>query len=144
MKQKVNDDTVLVLGGDERTREAIAEIITFENEFSTTVHALRQAAPRSTVIIVGVGALAYESADPVRGTPPNALSRREREVLSLVAEALSNAQVASRMGITEGTVKRHLRNIFTKLGAVSRMDAVIKGGAVVNRSSPPRGHGRLR
>ncbi|MFC7591206.1 LuxR family transcriptional regulator [Nonomuraea antimicrobica] len=129
MKQKVNDDTVLVLGGDQRTREAIAEIIAFENEFSTTVQALRQAAPaHSTVIIVGVGALADEVPDQPDDDPlPSALSPREREVLSLVAEALSNAQVANRMGITEGTVKRHLRNIFGKLGAVSRMDAVIKG-----------------
>jgi two-component system nitrate/nitrite response regulator NarL len=43
-----------------------------------------------------------------------------------VAEALTNRQVASRMDITEATVKRHLRNIFGKLGATSRIDAVNK------------------
>ncbi|MFI1916217.1 response regulator [Nocardia sp. NPDC020380] len=52
------------------------------------------------------------------------LSAREREVLMLVAEALSNRQIATRLGVTEATVKRHLRNIFTKLEAVSRIDAV--------------------
>ncbi|WP_067535460.1 response regulator [Nocardia crassostreae] len=55
---------------------------------------------------------------------PGTLSAREREVLMLVAEALSNRQIATRLGVTEATVKRHLRNIFTKLEAVSRIDAV--------------------
>lgn len=52
------------------------------------------------------------------------LSHREREVLALVAEALGNRQISAQLGITEGTVKRHLRNIFTKLDAASRIDAV--------------------
>jgi DNA-binding NarL/FixJ family response regulator len=57
------------------------------------------------------------------------LSAREREVLELTAQALSNAQIAARLGRTEATVKRHLRNIFSKLGAVSRIDAVNKAAA---------------
>jgi DNA-binding NarL/FixJ family response regulator len=52
------------------------------------------------------------------------LSSRERDVLVLVAKALSNAQIASRLLITEATVKRHLQNIYRKLGAASRLDAV--------------------
>ena len=54
------------------------------------------------------------------------LSTRERGLLELVAQALSNRQIGARLGITEGTVKRHLHNIFSKLGAVSRIDAVNK------------------
>jgi len=54
------------------------------------------------------------------------LSTRETEVLRLVAGARSNAQVASVLFITEGTVKRHLTNVYAKLGAVSRLDAVRK------------------
>ncbi|MFF5212088.1 response regulator [Streptosporangium sp. NPDC000396] len=57
------------------------------------------------------------------------LSEREREVLLLVAHAFSNAQIANRLSISQGTVKRHLRNIFGKLGAVSRIDAVNKAVA---------------
>jgi len=57
------------------------------------------------------------------------LSGREREILRLVAEALSNAQIAKRLSITEGTVKQHLRKIFDKLDAVSRIDAVNKAAA---------------
>lgn len=58
------------------------------------------------------------------------LSAREREVLALVGEALSNRQIAARLSLTEATIKRHLRNIFAKLGAVSRMDAVNKATQV--------------
>ncbi len=58
------------------------------------------------------------------------LSEREVEVLALVAGALSNRQVGARLGITEGTVKRHLRKIFDKLDAVSRLDAVNKAVAL--------------
>src|SRR6266571_8294070 len=55
-----------------------------------------------------------------------ALPERELEVLTFVAEALTNRQIASRMDIAEGTVKRHLRNVFHKLRASSRIDAVNK------------------
>ncbi|MET7702487.1 MULTISPECIES: response regulator transcription factor [unclassified Streptomyces] len=58
--------------------------------------------------------------------PGRRLSEREVEVLTLVAAALSNRQIGARLGITEGTVKRHLRKIFDKLDAVSRIDAVNK------------------
>ncbi|MFI7601708.1 LuxR C-terminal-related transcriptional regulator [Actinoplanes sp. NPDC049681] len=59
----------------------------------------------------------------------NPLSRRELQVLELAALALSNAQIAARLRIAEGTVKRHLTNVYTKLGAVSRIDAVNKATA---------------
>ncbi|MFI2184215.1 response regulator transcription factor [Streptomyces sioyaensis] len=55
-----------------------------------------------------------------------ALTSRETEILEHVARALSNRQIATRLSISEGTVKRHLRNIFAKLDARSRMDAVNK------------------
>jgi DNA-binding NarL/FixJ family response regulator len=75
-------------------------------------------------IILGVS---RESLHAVRQEPPHRmLSARELEVLDLVAQALSNSQIASRLHLTEATVKRHLRNIFAKLGAVSRLDAVNK------------------
>lgn len=64
--------------------------------------------------------------DPVGDAP---ISPRERQVLTLVAAACSNRQIASRLAITEATVKRHLRNTFEKLGAVSRIDAVNKAAA---------------
>lgn len=70
-----------------------------------------------------------ESLAHVQGPSSGLLSAREREVLELAAEALSNGQIATRLTLTEATVKRHLRNIFVKLGAVSRIDAVNKASA---------------
>ncbi|MFF1447336.1 helix-turn-helix transcriptional regulator [Streptomyces sp. NPDC058274] len=55
-----------------------------------------------------------------------ALSRREKEVLERVAKAMTNSQIARQLGITTATVKRHLNNIYGKLDAVSRIDAVNK------------------
>ncbi|OLB66085.1 MAG: hypothetical protein AUI10_03895 [Actinobacteria bacterium 13_2_20CM_2_72_6] len=57
------------------------------------------------------------------------LSGRELEVLELAARALSNAQIAAQLFIAEGTVKRHLTNIYAKLDAVSRLDAVNRARA---------------
>jgi DNA-binding NarL/FixJ family response regulator len=50
-----------------------------------------------------------------RHDPLGVLSEREREVLSLVAEGRSNAGVAQRLWISEGTVEKHVRSILTKL-----------------------------
>ncbi|TWP53785.1 response regulator transcription factor [Lentzea tibetensis] len=59
----------------------------------------------------------------------NPLSARELDVLRLVAKAMSNAQIAAALFISEGTVKRHLTNIYGKLDAVSRVDAIKKAAA---------------
>lgn len=52
------------------------------------------------------------------------LTRREEAVLGLVIEGLCNKSIGSRLGITSGTVKSHLRSAFSKLGAESRTQAV--------------------
>lgn len=62
--------------------------------------------------------------------PSGLISRREHEVLRLIARAHSNAEIATLMSITEGTVKRHTSNLYAKLGAGSRMDAVHKATRV--------------
>ncbi|WP_409365970.1 response regulator [Mycolicibacterium canariasense] len=50
-----------------------------------------------------------------RNDPLSALSSREREVLALMAEGLSNAGIGRRLWVTEGTVEKHVRSILTKL-----------------------------
>lgn len=52
------------------------------------------------------------------------ISTRELEVLRLIVQGKSNKEIAAAMGIVEGTVKAHLVNIFGKLGAVDRSQAV--------------------
>jgi NarL family two-component system response regulator LiaR len=51
------------------------------------------------------------------------LTEREREVLALLVKGLPNSQIAARLNISEATIKFHLSNIFSKLGAKSRFEA---------------------
>ena len=55
----------------------------------------------------------------------NELSPRERETLSLLAEGLSNSEIAERLGISEKTVRNHLSHLFDKLGVWSRAQAIV-------------------
>lgn len=59
--------------------------------------------------------------------PALELSRRERQVLQLVADGLANRQVGQALYVSEDTVKTHVRHILAKLDATSRANAVAIG-----------------
>ncbi len=65
------------------------------------------------------------SGEPFDAAPTPELTERETEVLRLVAEALSNAEIAQRLYIGEATVKTHVSNVLQKLGARDRVAAVV-------------------
>jgi len=59
------------------------------------------------------------------GSADNDLSKREEEVLKLVANGASNRKIAADLFISENTVKTHLRNIMNKLGVANRSQAAV-------------------
>lgn len=75
--------------------------------------------------VVG-GATARTPAGEQASTVPEApvLSAREREVLRLLAQGLSNKELARALSVSENTVKTHLANLYTKLGAGRRTEAL--------------------
>jgi LuxR family maltose regulon positive regulatory protein len=76
-----------------------------------------------------------EQADPLKREAPKSellepLSERELEVLQLIAEGLTNPEIASRLFLALNTVKAHSRNIYGKLGVHSRTQAVARARAL--------------
>ncbi|GLZ78029.1 DNA-binding response regulator [Actinorhabdospora filicis] len=82
---------------------------------------VRAAARGEAVLAPSVAALLM---DRVRKPAPGPLSARELEVLRLVADGASNREAASRLFLTEATVKSHLLNVYAKLGVNDRAAAV--------------------
>jgi DNA-binding CsgD family transcriptional regulator len=68
---------------------------------------------------------AYLDTQRRRGDKPE-LTQRQRELLLLVAAGQTNTQIARQLGLSEGTVRKHLENIYTRLHVSSRTAAVIR------------------
>ncbi|CAL9580616.1 Transcriptional regulatory protein LiaR [Streptomyces sp. enrichment culture] len=73
-------------------------------------------------------AVALRLMDRMR-TPAEALTKRELEVLQLVADGLSNQQISKRLFLSQATVKSHLVHVYAKLGVDSRTAAVATAAA---------------
>jgi DNA-binding CsgD family transcriptional regulator len=58
------------------------------------------------------------------GRASHALSAREAEVMSLIADGRTNGQIAEHLFLAEKTVKNHVRRIYAKLGVGRRVDAI--------------------
>src|SRR5215208_3651420 len=90
-----------------------------EELLATIDAASREPAGGNVVVSMPRGLLERMSEEPVGG-----LSERETEIVVLAARGLTNFQIAEELHISEATVKRHLANIYQKIGVRSRSEAV--------------------
>jgi LuxR family maltose regulon positive regulatory protein len=58
------------------------------------------------------------------------LTERQRQIATLACQGLSNKELAQILGLAEGTVKIHLNAIYTKLGARSKIDLMVRFGVL--------------
>jgi DNA-binding NarL/FixJ family response regulator len=90
-------------------------------ELLATIEAMSRESGGENVVVVSMprGLLERLGEEPV-----GALSERETEVLVLAARGLPNSRIGEELGISEATVKRHLANVYQKIGVRSRSEAV--------------------
>jgi DNA-binding NarL/FixJ family response regulator len=84
----------------------------------------------ASILVERIVAVTRTKSGPAQRPPTRTrvglLTDREQQVLRMIAQAQSNRAIGIALSIAEGTVKRHVVNIFAKLGATSRIDAVRK------------------
>jgi DNA-binding NarL/FixJ family response regulator len=89
---------------------------------------IRQLAAGETVLSPAVVGTVFEALRRTPGSPdeaegPASLTAREREIMNLIAQGLTNGQIAERFVLSEKTVKNHVNRIYSKLGASNRAQA---------------------
>ncbi len=104
------DEAMELLAGGQRLGYLLKSRVTDVVEFIATVERITAGASVVDPSLVQELVMARRRRDPL-----DVLSPREREVLALMAEGASNAGIAQRICIQEGTVEKHVRSILTKL-----------------------------
>jgi LuxR family transcriptional regulator, maltose regulon positive regulatory protein len=103
---RLHPSILTILAKDERHHKPLSAVLVRSNDYQ-----------RATAAGIAV---------PREGADDPSLTRREREVYSLLAEGRSNREIAKALFISEATAKVHVRNILRKLGARSRVEVAIQ------------------
>ena len=116
----------------EALRSGASGYLLKDMEPDTLVMALRSIVAGETVVALSLTPVlarvvqGHEPAAPTDGEGPfDVLTPRESEILVLLAEGLSNRGIGNSLGISEGTVKVHVKAILRKLGVASRVAAAV-------------------
>lgn len=88
-----------------------------------TVEAIRQVAEGNVVYPQAVHNWLLRRAQRGRQSDPDALTAREEQVLTLIAEGLTNHKISRKLSVSENTVKYHIQNIYSKLNVTNRTGA---------------------
>jgi DNA-binding NarL/FixJ family response regulator len=124
IRQELPDTAILVLSGHVQVEQAtellrggqrmgylLKDRVSDVEDFLSTLNRIIKGASVVDPALVQELLAARRGEDPLQP-----LSPREREVLALMAEGLSNAGIAHRLWLAEGTIEKHVRSILTKLG----------------------------
>lgn len=122
-----DDDAILLEGIRAGARGFLLKDVSFER----LTEAIRRVAAGETLIRPAVTERVLRGLENLRPEfesldPPDALSRRETEILRLMAGGYNNREIAEALHTTEGTVKNHVSNILSKMGVRDRTRAVLK------------------
>jgi DNA-binding NarL/FixJ family response regulator len=122
-----DDDDVLLAGVKAGARGYLLKDVSLEQ----LTGAIRAVAAGETVIRPAVTERVLRGLENVRRDfdaldPPDPLTKREVEILRLMAGGYSNREIADALGTAEGTIKNHASSILSKLGVRDRTRAVLK------------------
>jgi DNA-binding NarL/FixJ family response regulator len=122
-----DDDEVLLEGVKAGARGYLLKDVSLEQ----LTGAIRTVAQGGTLIRPAVTERVLRGLEHVRRdfdalSPPDPLTRREVEILRLMAGGYSNREIADALGTAEGTIKNHASSILSKLGVRDRTRAVLK------------------
>ncbi len=99
-----------------------------DSEPEELIDKIRTAASGQIVLtdnLTGMLSRAMRDDRPIKSREEPLLTNREQEILSLIAEGLSNKKIARELGISDGTVKVHVKNLLRKLKLNSRLEAAV-------------------
>jgi DNA-binding NarL/FixJ family response regulator len=105
-----------------RLRVQLDRSIEVAGEFATLAEARSAELDADALLVAPVHNRSQDSLDDTEAEEP--LTSREIQVLTLLAEGLPNKAIATRLGISDQTVKFHVASVSGKLGAANRTDAV--------------------
>ena len=121
---------IAIVAPTEKLRASLAAALRTNPEFEIVgvSASSTELPPAADVILVArTSRLSQISDISSAGARDAVLSKREREILALLADGLVNKQIAARLGISTNTVKTHLELLFDKLGVATRAEAVATG-----------------
>lgn len=123
---------VAIVAPTEKLGASIAAALRSSEEFEIVgvANSSAEVPPGTELVLIARAAPAMTpraSGRVANDTSSTTLSRREHEILALLADGLVNKQIAARLGISTNTVKTHLELLFEKLGVTTRAEAVATG-----------------
>jgi DNA-binding NarL/FixJ family response regulator len=138
LRERGPQPKVLVLTTYADDRSVVAALQAGANGFLTKDAGADQIRDALTAVLEGKAAIdpavahhlvaavagAPEAGGPATSSLPDGLTPREAEVLGLIADGLSNAEIAAQLVVAEATVKSHVNHLFNKIGARDRAQAV--------------------